>query len=64
MVNQNEEIYRIDCLIGYRISERIFVDESTSTEPLETPSKEIKTLPTHLINFPMDPQAKVEPGSS
>ena len=27
------------------------VDESTSTEPWETQSKEVKTLPRHLMNF-------------
>ena len=29
----------------------------------ETQSKEVKTLPSHLHELPMEPRAKVEPGS-
>ena len=40
------------------------VDGSTSTEPWgETQSTEAKTRPSHLMNFLVEPRAKVEPGS-
>ena len=48
---KHKEICRMNCLTGYRDSENL-VDESTSTGPLEkTQSKEVKTLPIHLMNF-------------
>ena len=42
-----KEIHRTNCLIGCRI----LVDESTSTKPWETQSREVKTFPSRLMNF-------------
>ena len=40
------------------------VDECTSTEPWGKPrARIVKTLPSHLMNLPMEPRAKVEPRS-
>ena len=53
MVNQEKykEIYRMNCLIGYRNSERIWSMKVLHQSLGETQSKEVKTLPSHLMNF-------------
>ena len=45
------EIFCINCLIGYRNSERLWLMKSTSTA-LERPrGRGVKTLPSHLMNL-------------
>ena len=53
MVNQKRyrEIYRMNCLIGKRNSERIWLMKVLQHSFEETQSKEVKTLPSHLMNF-------------
>ena len=46
-----EEIYRMNCLTGYRNSGRIWLMEVFQQSLEETQSKEIKTLPSHLMKF-------------
>ena len=56
-------IYRMNCLIGKRNSERIWSMKILQQTPGETQSKEVKTLPSHLRNFQWRLEQKVEPGS-
>ena len=53
MVNQKKfkEIFRMSCLIGYRNSERICLMKVLQQSLGETQSKEVETLPSHLMNF-------------
>ena len=53
----------MNCLIGYRNSEKFWLMKVLQQSLGETQSKEVKTLPSHLMNFHMEPRAKVEPGS-
>ena len=46
-----KDIYRMSCLIGYRNSERIWSMEVLQQSLGETQSKEVKTHPSHLMNF-------------
>ena len=46
-----KEMYRMKCLIGYRNSERIWLMKVLQQSLGETQSKEVKTLPSHLMNF-------------
>ena len=46
-----KERYRMNCLIGYRNSEIIFLMKVLQQSRGETQSKEVKTLPSHLMNF-------------
>ena len=41
----------MNCLIGYRNSERIWLMTVLQQSLGETQSKEVKTLPSHLVNF-------------
>ena len=52
MRNQKyKEIYRMNCLTGNRNSERIWLMNVRQQSLGETQSKEVKTLPSHLMNF-------------
>ena len=53
MVNQKKykEIYRMSCLIGYGNSERIWLMKVLQQSLGENQSKEVKTLPSHLMNI-------------
>ena len=53
MVNQKKykEENRMNCLNGYRNSERIWLMKVLQQSLGETQSKEVKTLPSHLMNF-------------
>ena len=53
-----KEIYRMNCLIGYRNS-----DESTSTEPWRNPAQVSRDTSKSSHELPMEPRAKVDPGS-
>ena len=57
------ESYRMNCLIGCRNSERIWLMKVLQQSLGETQSKDVKTLPSDLHELPMEPLAKVEPGS-
>ena len=46
-----KEIYRMNCLIGYRSSGRIWLMKAHQQSFGETQSTEVKTLPSHLMNF-------------
>ena len=46
-----KEIYRMNCLIGYRNSERIWLLKVVRQSHGETLSLDIETLPGHLKNF-------------
>ena len=46
-----KEIYLMNCLIGYRNSERIWLIKVLQKSLGETQSKEVKTLPSHLVNL-------------
>ena len=46
-----KEIYRMNCLIGYRNSERIRLMKVLQQSFGENLSNEVKTLPSHLMNF-------------
>ena len=46
-----KEIYCMTCQIGYRNSERIWSMKVLQQSLGETQSKEVKTLPSHLMNF-------------
>ena len=46
-----KETYRMNCLIGYRNSERIWLMKVLQQSLGETQSKEVKTLPSHLMNY-------------
>ena len=46
-----KEIYRMNCLIGYRNSGRIWLMKVLRQSFGETQSKEVKTLPVRLMNF-------------
>ena len=46
-----KEIYRMNCLIGYRNSERIWLMKVLQQSLGEIQSMEVKTLPSHLMNF-------------
>ena len=46
-----KEIYRMNFLIGYRNSERIWSMKVPQQSLEETQSKEAKTLPSHLMHF-------------
>ena len=65
MVNQKKykEIFRMSCLIRYRNSVRIWFDESTSTETWENPEHGSQDTSKSSHELPMEPRAKVEPGS-
>ena len=56
-------IYRMNCLIGFRNSERIWLMKVLQQSLGVTQSKEVKTLPGHLMNFKWKSRAKVEKGS-
>ena len=58
-----KEIYRMNCLIGYRNSGGILVDESTSTEPQGNPAPKDQDTSKSSHELPMEPRAKVELGS-
>ena len=60
---KHKEIYRMDCLVGYRNSEIIWSIKVRQQSLGDTQSKQVKTLPSHLKKNPMEPRAKVEPGS-
>ena len=53
MENQNKykEIFRMNCLIGYRNSGRIWLMKALQQSHGKTQSKEVQTLPCHLMNF-------------
>ena len=53
MVNHKKykEMCRMNCMIGYRISERIWLMKVDRQSPGETKSGEVKTLPNHLMNY-------------
>ena len=52
MVNQKyKEIYRVNCLIGYMNSQRIWLMKVLQQSLGETQCKKVKTLPSHLMNF-------------
>ena len=53
MVNYKKfkEIYRMNCLIGYRNSDRIWLVKVLQQSLGKTQSKEVKALPSHLMNF-------------
>ena len=53
----------MNCLMGFRISERNQVDESTSTEPWGNPEQGSQDTSKSSHELPMEPRAKVEPGS-
>ena len=42
---------RTNCLIGYSNSEKIWLMKVLQQSLGETQSKEVKTLPSHLMNF-------------
>ena len=65
MRNQRKykEIYRMNCLIGYRNSGRIWLMKVLQHCLGAIQSREVKTLPSRLMNFQWEPRAKVEPGS-
>ena len=46
-----KEIDRMSCLIGYRNSGRIYLMKVLQQSLGETQSREVKTLPSHLMNF-------------
>ena len=46
-----KEIYRMNCLIGFRNSGRIWLMKVLQQSFGETQSREVKTLPSRLINF-------------
>ena len=46
-----KEMYRMNCLIGYRNSERIWLMKALQHSHGEAQSTEVKTLPSHLMNF-------------
>ena len=46
-----KEIHCMNCLIGYRNSERIWLMKVLQQSHGETQSKEVKTLLSHLMNF-------------
>ena len=46
-----KEIYRMTCLIGYRNSAKIWLMKVLQQRLGETQSKEVKTRPSHLMNF-------------
>ena len=48
---KNKEIYRMNCLIGYRNSERIWLMRVLQQSLGETQSRKVKTRPSHLMNF-------------
>ena len=45
------EIFRMNCLIGYRNSERMWLMKVLQQSLGETQSLDIETLPVHLMNF-------------
>ena len=53
----------MNCLIGYWNSKRIWLMKVLQQSRGETQSKDVKTLPSHSHELPMEPRAKVEPGS-
>ena len=59
-----KEIYRMNCLIGYRNSWRIWLMKVLLQSFGETHTKEVQTLPSHLMNFQWSREQKVEPGLS
>ena len=46
-----KEIYRMNCMIGYRNSGRIWLTKVLQQSLGETQSKEVETLPSHLMNL-------------
>ena len=46
-----QEIHRMNCLIGCRNSERLCLMKERQQSLGETQSKDVKTLPSHLMNF-------------
>ena len=58
-----KEICRMNCLIGYRNSERIWLMKVTSTEPWGNPEQGSRDTSKSPHEFPTGPRAKVEPGS-
>ena len=54
-----KEIFRMDCLNSQRFWLMKVLQQSLG----ETQSREVMTLPSHLMNFQLEPRAKVEPGS-
>ena len=46
-----KEIFRMNCLIGHRNSERIWLMKVLQQSLGETKSKEVETIPSHLMNF-------------
>ena len=60
MENQKKykERYRMNCLIGYRNSERIWLIKVLQQSLREIQSKEVKTLPSHLMNFQWNREQK------
>ena len=57
-----KEMYRMNCLIGYRNSGNL-VDESTSAELRGNPEQGSQDTSKSSHELPMEPRAKVEPGS-
>ena len=46
-----QEIYRMNCLIDYRNSERIWLIKVLQQSLGETQSKGVETLPSHIMNY-------------
>ena len=57
-----KKVYRMNCLIGDRYSGKIWLMRALQQILGETQSKEVKTLPSHLMNFQLC-REHVEPGS-
>ena len=53
----------MNCLIGYRNSERIWLMKVLQQSLGVTQSKEVERLPSHLMNFQWSREQKVKPGS-
>ena len=60
---KHREIYRMNFLIGYRNSGRIWLMKVLQKSFGETRCRGVQTLPVRLMNTQMEPQAHVEPGS-
>ena len=56
-----KEIFRMNCLFGHRSSERICSMKVLQQSLGETQSKEVKTLPSHLMNFQWSREEKWNP---
>ena len=57
-----EEIHRMNCLIGYRNSGKILVDESTSDKRRGDPLQRSADTSSSSHDSPMEPRTHVEPG--